>query len=79
MRNIKVNTDEDGRTRLILDGVDLSKRCLGYSLEQEGGEGPVLRVRLSCTTAEIKLGSVQGIKIEATPAAADATPIIDYC
>lgn len=42
--SLKITTDKNGRTQLLLDGVPMQKGGLRFSLEQKGGELPVLHL-----------------------------------
>ena len=68
MHAVKIETDEDGHTRLLLDGQDISKRCLRFRLEQEGGEAPELNLCLLCDSIEFAEQSEIDVKTETAPA-----------
>lgn len=48
MHSVKISSDEEGRTRLILDGVDVSANCYRLTFAKEGHNDPVLTIELGC-------------------------------
>lgn len=52
---------EDGKTRLILNGADISSGCLGFDLKQNGADSPELNIVLSVKSLEI---SLEGVKAD---------------
>ena len=64
--NVKTNGENevriirvDGRTRLILNGTDISAGCLGFDLKQNGGDSPEINIALSVKSLEIALDGVK--------------------
>ena len=55
--SLKSTTDKDGCTQLFLDGMPMQKGGQRFSLEQEGGELPVLH--LDVMVDEIEVDAVQ--------------------
>lgn len=51
-RNVKISYRNGKCQELSVDGVDMRYGCMGYKLEQKGGQMPSL-------TLELKCGSVQ--------------------
>lgn len=51
-RNVKISYRDGKCQELSVDGVDMRYGCMGYKLEQNGGQMPLL-------TLELKCGSVQ--------------------
>ena len=49
----------DGKTRLILNGADISSGCLGFELKQNGADGPEINIALSVKSLEIALDGVK--------------------
>lgn len=47
MCKVEISAGSNGRTRLLIDGVDVSSWCYGFELKQNGGGIPELVVRLS--------------------------------
>lgn len=52
---------ENGKTRLILNGSDISSSCLGFDLKQSGADSPEISVTLSVQSLEI---SLEGVKAD---------------
>lgn len=42
---IKIEAKTDGRARIVLDGKDVSKDCVGYSIEHEAGSYAEVELR----------------------------------
>lgn len=42
---IKIEAKTDGRATIVLDGKDVSKDCVGYSIEHEAGSYAVVELR----------------------------------
>lgn len=55
--SLKITTDKDGCTQLFLDGMPMQKGGLRFTLEQKGGEIPVLHldeVEVEADRVEVK-------------------------
>ena len=55
MHKVSIKSDENGNTRLILDGQDISSGCFGFSMQKNGGEFPTITITLSCKDLEVEL------------------------
>lgn len=66
MRKVKI-VSQDGRTHLFVDGEDVSKGCLAFCLQQDGGEFPKLTVTMCCD--KIEVNTEAEVKKTAAPAA----------
>ena len=51
--SLKITTDENGCTQLLLDGMPMQKGGQRFSLEQEGGELPVLHLDVVVDEVEV--------------------------
>ena len=59
MSNVQIYADSHGKTRLVLNGVDISMGCLGFTLEKQGFNNAVLHLDIAC-----ELATVFGIDVE---------------
>lgn len=57
--SFKITTDKDGCTQLFLDGMPMQKDGLRFSLEQKGGEIPVLHLDEMVDEVEVEAGRVE--------------------
>lgn len=55
MHKVSIHSDKSGKTKICVDGSDLSERCLGIALEQAGGEFPQITLTLVCDELEAEL------------------------
>lgn len=61
MRKVSIRSNENGKTRIIIDGVDMSRRCSEVVLRKKGGEFPEITVTMTCDDldAEIERADVE--------------------
>lgn len=56
---VSITSDEEGRTRLILDDLDVTDQCFRFSLNQVGGEAPELTVELRYHDVDVRADAVK--------------------
>ena len=59
LHEVKITSDENGRTHVILNGVDISHSCDRFTLEQVGGEYPVLRLEVRTPNVDAFLSATR--------------------
>lgn len=59
MHKVIFKSDENGRTRLFVDGIDMSRSCRRVVIKQDGGEFPEITLTLGCANVEVSAESVE--------------------
>lgn len=57
MHKVSIKSDENGHTKILVDGVDVSARCCRIKLEQNGGEFPQVTLTFVCDEAKVEAKS----------------------
>ena len=78
MHKVQIKS-EGGKTNVILDGIDISKQCLSYSVSQDGLDWPELSLTLLCDEIDVdaeldKVFAVPAANEKTAPTIADAVP-----
>lgn len=77
--SLKITTDKDGCTQLFLDGMPMQKGGLRFSLEQKGGEIPVLHLDEMVDEVEVEADRVEVKRIEKSKVEALVDRILQEC
>lgn len=71
MHEVSIRSDENGRTKVLVDGVDVSSTCLGFNVNQVGGDFPQITLTFECSNlcmeaeqANLKIRSPSSSRIQ---------------